>query len=111
MAIILIAAKYNIPICPHGGGLGLCNMIRHFAIWDQISVAGHSNNQLVEYVDFLQDGVFIDPVKISKGSYVLPKTLGWGLEMHNEFIQKHLFPDGPIWSNRLKKSGVTFLGD
>ena len=111
MAIMLIAAKYKIPICPHGGGLGLCNMIRHFAIWDQVAVSGHSNNQLVEYVDFLQDGVFIDPIKISKGSYVLPKTPGWGLEMHNEFIQKHLFPDGPIWSNRLNKSGVTFLGD
>ena len=62
----IIAAKYKIPICPHGGGLGLCNMIRHFAIWDQVAVSGHSNNQLVEYVDFLQDGVFIDPVKISQ---------------------------------------------
>ena len=47
MAVILLAKKFNIPVCPHGGGIGLCNMIVHYAIWDQVKVASHSNNQVV----------------------------------------------------------------
>ena len=57
MAIILLAAKYGVPVCPHGGGIALCNMIQHYGMWDQIAVAGHSDTQLVEYIDFLQDTV------------------------------------------------------
>ena len=109
MAVILLAAKYNVPVCPHGGGIGLCNMIRHFAIWDQICVAGHSNTQLVEYIDFLQDGVFENPVEISNGAYVLPSNPGWGLEMDHEFIENHIYPNGSVWKDRQENSGVTFL--
>ena len=57
MAIILMAAKYNVPVCPHGGGIALCNMIQHYGMWDQIAVSGHSDTQLIEYIDFLQESV------------------------------------------------------
>jgi len=57
MAIILMAAKFGVPVCPHGGGIALCNMIQHYGVWDQIAVSGHSDTQLVEYIDFLQDAV------------------------------------------------------
>ena len=62
LAVILMADKFETPVCPHGGGIGLCNMIVHYAIWDQICVSGPSRGQLVEYLYFLQDGVFLDPV-------------------------------------------------
>ena len=111
MAVILLASKYDVPVCPHGGGIGLCNMIRHLAIWDQVSVAGHSNTQWVEYIDFLQEGVFEIPVEISNGAYVLPTNLGWGLEVEQKFLNKHLYPIGSVWRDRDKPSDVTFIAE
>ena len=111
MAVILLASKYDVPVCPHGGGIGLCNMIRHLAVWDQVSVAGHSNTQWVEYIDFLQEGVFEIPVEISNGAYVLPTNLGWGLEVEQKFLNKHLYPIGSVWRDRDKPSDVTFIAE
>jgi len=99
MAIILMAAKYNVPVCPHGGGIALCNMIQHYGLWDQIAVSGHSNTQLVEYIDFLQQAVR-HPVATQDGHYVTPTAAGWGLDFIREFIEEHRFPDGTIWSTR-----------
>jgi len=109
LAVILMAAKYKVSVCPHGGGIGLCNMIRHFALWDQICVAAHSDDQVVEHVHFLQDEVFIEPVRIKQGSYVTPTAAGWGLEMHPEFVAKHIYPNGSVWVGRKDSGGVTFV--
>ena len=111
MAVILLASKYDVPVCPHGGGIGLCNMIRHLAVWDQVSVAGHSNTQWVEYIDFLQEGVFEIPVEISNGAYVLPTNSGWGLEVDRKFLNEHLYPIGSVWRERDKPSDVTFIAE
>jgi L-fuconate dehydratase len=107
MAIILMAAKYNIPVCPHGGGIALCNMIQHYGMWDQIAVAGHSDTQLIEYIDFLQEAVE-HPVQVKEGSYVTPTAPGWGLEFLPEFLEKHTFPGGEVWDKRdtLKKGAA-----
>ncbi|MDF1844272.1 MAG: enolase C-terminal domain-like protein [Rubripirellula sp.] len=99
IAIILMAAKYDVPVCPHGGGIALCNMIQHYGMWDQIAVAGHSETQLIEYIDFLQTAVQ-HPVSINEGSYVAPTAHGWGLEFLPEFVQRHQFPDGEVWKDR-----------
>lgn len=99
IAIILMAAKYDVPVCPHGGGIALCNMIQHYGMWDQIAVAGHSKTQLIEYIDFLQTAVQ-HPVSIKEGSYVAPTAHGWGLEFLPEFVQRHQFPDGEVWKDR-----------
>ena len=107
MAIILMAAKFGVPVCPHGGGIALCNMIQHYGMWDQIAVAGHSDTQLVEYIDFLQDAVQ-QPVKVRDGCYVTPTAPGWGLEFLPDFIEQHRFPEGDVWRNRSPlKKGVT----
>jgi len=108
MAIILLAAKYGVPVCPHGGGIALCNMIQHYGMWDQIAVAGHSDTQLVEYIDFLQDSVE-HPVGVRDGCYVTPSVPGWGLEFRPEFIAQHSYPEGEVWSSRpADKKGVQF---
>ncbi len=109
LAVILMAAKYNVPVCPHGGGIGLCNMIQHYAMWDQICVAGHSDTQVVEYLNFLQEDVFIQPIQVSDGSYIAPTVLGWGLEMYPEFVEKHIYPTGSVWKGREESGGITFL--
>ena len=109
LAVILIAAHYDTPVCPHGGGIGLCNMIRHYALWDQIAVAAHSDNQVVEYLYFLQDGVFLEPVEMAAGAYVTPTAPGWGLEMHPQFVADHTYPTGKVWIGREASGGVTFL--
>ena len=109
MAVILLAKKFNIPVCPHGGGIGLCNMIVHYAIWDQVKVASHSTNQVVEYLEFLQDEVFVHPIQVQDGHYVTPKSYGWGLEMKNEFFNSHVYPTGDIWKDRVESGSITFL--
>ncbi len=107
MAIVLMAAKFGVPVCPHGGGIALCNMIQHYGLWDQIAVAGHSDTQLVEYIDFLQEAVE-HPVTTRDGCYVTPTAAGWGLEFLPSFLQRHRFPDGEVWTSRdpLKKGAA-----
>jgi len=108
MAIILMAAKFGVPVCPHGGGIALCNMIQHFGMWDQIAVSGQSETQLVEYIDFLHD-VVEDPVRMKGGHYVTPRAPGWGLEFHEQFLLDHTYPTGEAWRGRPKsRSGIHF---
>ena len=109
LAIILMAKKFKVPICPHGGGIGLCNMIVHYAIWDQIKVASNSDNQVVEYIEFLQDDVFVNPVQVKDGHYVSPTAFGWGLEMQENFFNDHTYPTGSIWMERVDSGSIKFL--
>jgi L-fuconate dehydratase len=109
LAIILMAKKFKVPICPHGGGIGLCNMIVHYAIWDQIKVASNSDNQVVEYIEFLQDDVFVNPVQVRDGHYVSPTAFGWGLEMQENFFNDHTYPTGSIWMERVDSGSIKFL--
>nr|MCH9748863.1 mandelate racemase/muconate lactonizing enzyme domain-containing protein [Alphaproteobacteria bacterium] len=108
MAVILMAAHFNIPVCPHGGGIGLCNMIRHYAIWDQIAVSATREGRIVEYIDFLQEDVFNTPVLVQDGSYVAPESPGWGLEIKSDFLEQYRFPDGEAWRNRKGPIGSAF---
>lgn len=109
MAVVLLAAKYNIPVCPHGGGIGLCNMIRHYSLWDQIAVSGTGEGRFVEYLDFLQEDVFTHPVRVENGCYVAPEEHGWGLEMQPAFIATYRFPDSELWSKREGPIGPAFV--
>ena len=109
MAVILLAKKYGVPVCPHGGGIGLCNMIVHYAMWDQIKVSSHSESQVVEYLDFLQEGVFVSPIKAKNGRYVAPEAHGWGLDMEKDFFDSHIYPTGKVWSERKASGSITFL--
>ena len=99
LANILMAAKYKIPVCPHAGGVGLCEMVQHLAMFDAVAVSGHHANRVVEFVDHLHEH-FVTPVKVENGSYRVPLSPGGGGEMLNSSIQEFLFPSGKYWTSR-----------
>jgi L-fuconate dehydratase len=91
-AIIALAAKYGVPVCPHSGGIGLGQLVGAMSVFDQAWFG--SEGRLLEYLEFLQKGVFRHPLEIQDGRYVLPSALGWGLEMEDEFVARYRYPSG-----------------
>lgn len=96
IANILMAAKYSVPVCPHAGGVGLCEMVQHLAMFDAVAVTGHHPGRIVEFVDHLHEH-FVVPTDIQNGSYMAPLQPGAGAEMHQASIDKYQFPSGSYW--------------
>ena len=97
LAIILMAAKFGIPVCPHAGGVGLCEYVQHLAVFDFVSVSGSVENRIVEWVDHLHEH-FREPAVVENGRYVVPRAPGYSIEMHPESLAEYAFPGGPAWS-------------
>lgn len=97
IAIILLAAKYGVPVCPHAGGVGLCELVRHLSMFDFVAVSGSTEGRYIEYVDHLHEH-FVDPAIVRGGRYLTPTMPGFSSEMHADSLAAHRFPDGPIWS-------------
>lgn len=102
LAILLMAAKFDIPVCPHAGGVGLCEYVQHLSMIDYIAVSGSLENRIIEYVDHLHEH-FIDPVVIKNGAYMPPKLPGYSIEMKAESLESYRFPDGKIWGEIAKE--------
>ena len=98
IANVLMAAKYSVPVCPHAGGVGLCEMVQHLAMFDAVAVTGHHSGRIVEFVDHLHEH-FVVPTDIQNGSYMAPLQPGAGAEMHQASIDKYQFPSGSYWKN------------
>jgi L-fuconate dehydratase len=98
VAILLLAAKFGVPVCPHAGGVGLCEMVQHLAMFDYVAVSGSTRGRVIEYVDHLHQH-FVDPVVIREGRYVTPEGPGVGARMHPESVAAYTFPDGPQWQS------------
>ena len=98
LANILMAAKFGVPVCPHAGGVGLCEMVQHLAMWDAVAVTGHHSSRVVEFVDHLHQH-FLEPVSIKGGCYMAPQLPGSGAEMHQPSIDEYSFPSGTYWKN------------
>jgi L-fuconate dehydratase len=96
IAILLLAAKFGVPVCPHAGGVGLCEMVQHLAMFDYVAVSGSTDGRVIEYVDHLHEH-FVDPVVIRHGHYMAPLTAGIGARMHAESIAAYRFPAGHQW--------------
>jgi L-fuconate dehydratase len=96
LAILLLAAKFGVPVCPHAGGVGLCEVVRHLAMFDFVALSGTTQDRFVEYVDHLHEH-FVDPAVVSGGRYLAPTTPGTSAEMHRQSVLDHRFPDGPVW--------------
>ena len=94
-----MAAKFNIPVCPHAGGVGLCEYVQHISIFDYICVSASLENRILEYVDHLHEH-FEYPVVIKNGRYIPPKDPGYSITMKGESLKKFEFPVGNAWKNK-----------
>ncbi|MEU4198174.1 enolase C-terminal domain-like protein [Kribbella sp. NPDC026611] len=101
IAILLLAAKFGVPVCPHAGGVGLCELVQHLSMFDYVAVSGAVDDQVIEYVDHLHEH-FLDPVLIRDGHYVAPVKPGFSAELDAETLTGFRYPGGKIWSD-LKK--------
>ncbi|MEV0798690.1 L-fuconate dehydratase [Kribbella sp. NPDC050281] len=103
IAILLLAAKFGVPVCPHAGGVGLCELVQHLSMFDYVAVSGSMDNRVIEYVDHLHEH-FLDPVVIRDGHYVAPVRPGFGAEMDSETLCDFRYPSGKIWTDLTKEN-------
>ncbi len=97
LAVILLARKHDVPVCPHAGGVGLCEYVQHLATFDYVALTGTRERRLIEYVDHLHEH-FLDPARVENAHYVTPTMPGYSAEMHPSTLERFRFPDGPEWS-------------
>jgi L-fuconate dehydratase len=99
LAILLLAAKFGVPVCPHAGGVGLCEMVQHLAMFDYVAVSGTQAGRYIEYVDHLHEH-FADPAVVERGRYRAPLAPGGGAQLVDRSLRAYTFPDGGMWSDR-----------
>jgi L-fuconate dehydratase len=97
LAVLLLAAKFEVPVCPHAGGVGLCEYVQHLSMFDYICVSASLENRIVEYVDHLHEH-FIDPVVIRDGRYMPPTVPGYSITMRAESLREFDYLEGAAWS-------------
>jgi len=96
LAIILLAAKFGVRVCPHAGGVGLCEYVQHLSMFDYLCVSTTMEDRVIEFVDHLHEH-FVDPVRIRRGHYLAPETPGYSIEVFPSTFAKYSFPDGEVW--------------
>ena len=96
LAILLLAAKFNIPVCPHAGGVGLCEYVQHLAIFDFLAVSASLQDRVIEFVDHLHEH-FLTPVRIRRGHYLLPTEPGYSIQIREESLTRFAYPTGEAW--------------
>mgnify|MGYP000011743243 FL=1 len=99
LSVLFMAAKFNVPVCPHAGGVGLCEYVQHISIFDYICVSGSLENRVIEYVDHLHEH-FEFPVIIKNGRYMPPLDPGYSITMKASSLQEFEFPHGSVWTSR-----------
>ncbi|WP_374204198.1 enolase C-terminal domain-like protein [Streptomyces sp. HPF1205] len=97
LAVLLMAAKYGVPVCPHAGGVGLCELVQHLAMFDYLAVSGTVQDRAIEFVDHLHEH-FTDPVTISDGHYLAPTAAGFSARMHRGSLTRYAYPHGEFWT-------------
>jgi L-fuconate dehydratase len=98
LAVLLLAAARKIPVCPHAGGIGLCEYVQHISMIDYICVSGSLEDRTTEFAGHLHEH-FINPVEVRKGAYVVPEAPGYSIEMHPASIASLTFPTGTEWTS------------
>jgi len=104
LAVLLLAARFGVPVCPHAGGVGLCELVQHLSIFDYIAVSGDMSGRMIEYVDHLHEH-FVDPVRIREGRYLAPERPGYSAEMYQASLDEFTFPSGRTWRPSLAAAG------
>jgi L-fuconate dehydratase len=96
LAVLLMAAKFGVPVCPHAGGVGLCEYVQHLSIFDYIAVGGSLDDRVCEYVDHLHEH-FVDPCVVKNARYLAPSRPGYSITMKQESLDAYEFPSGRVW--------------
>jgi L-fuconate dehydratase len=97
LAILVLAAKHGVRVCPHAGGVGLCEAVQHLSMFDAVALSGALDDRCIEFVDHLHEH-FTTPVDVHDGRYWPPSAPGAGTEMLPSTLERFAFPDGPVWS-------------
>ncbi len=97
LAVLLLAARFELPVCPHAGGIGLSEYVQHLSLIDSVAIGGERDDRVIEYVDELHEH-FVAPARISDGRYMVPETPGYSIEMYPESLAEYAFPDGAAWA-------------
>ncbi len=95
--MLLLAAKHGVPVCPHAGGVGLCELVQHLAMFDYVAVSGTWDDRVIEYVDHLHEH-FVEPVGTRDGRYLVPTAPGYSITMRPESLDEYEFPGGKAWT-------------
>lgn len=90
LAVLLLAAKHGLPVCPHAGGVGLCEYVQHLAIIDYLCISGTTEGRVTEYVDHLHEH-FVNPCVIKNAAYCAPQAAGFSIEMKPETLRRFAF--------------------
>jgi L-fuconate dehydratase len=98
IAILLLAAKFGVPVCPHAGGVGLCEAVQHLSMFDYVAVSGSLAGRRIEYVDHLHEHL-VTPVELRRGRYLAPLAAGAGTEILEDSLTRFAYPDGPASCN------------
>ncbi|HZC47003.1 MAG TPA: enolase C-terminal domain-like protein, partial [Candidatus Acidoferrum sp.] len=99
LAVLLLAAKFGVPVCPHAGGLGLCEYGQHVSLIDYICVSGSLDNRMIEFADHLHEH-FKDPVVVRGDRYMAPSAPGFSIEMLPASLDAFEFPTGAEWRRK-----------
>jgi L-fuconate dehydratase len=99
VTVLLLAAKFGVPVCPHAGGVGLCELVQHLAIFDYVAVSGSLTGRVAEYVDHLHEH-FVDPCVVKDAAYVVPTAAGYSARMRDTSVARYSYPDGGYWAER-----------
>jgi L-fuconate dehydratase len=97
IAVYLMAKKFGVPVCPHAGGVGLCELVQHLSIFDYVAVSGSLEGRVTEYVDHLHEH-FVEPCVVADGAYQLPTAPGYSAEMYETTLAEFSFPHGTYWA-------------
>jgi len=96
LSVLLLAKKFGVPVCPHAGGVGLCEYVQHLAMIDYVCVSASFEHRVLEFVDHLHEH-FLDPVTMKNGRYMPPKRPGYSIEMKPASLDEYEFPQGAAW--------------
>ena len=96
VANLLLAAKFGVPVCPHAGGVGLCEVVQHLSMFDYVALSGTTEGRMIEWIDHLH-GHFVTPAVVTGGRYRAPEAPGASTRMHAGSLAEFSFPAGPAW--------------
>ena len=109
LAILLLAQKFGVPVFPHAGGVGLCELVQHLAMADYVAISGRKEDRAIEYVDHLHEH-FEDAVVVSSGRYLAPQGPGMSARMREGSLRSYVYPHGQVWRSMAAGENVYSSG-